>query len=99
MISRRTWKKTGSPALSQGITTVKTADGSPMSIQGCFEADFTIFDRHHHPVPGRGNCYVTEATDLLGLEWCIQMPDYRQLKDQYNCRQAAVALDNNHELA
>ncbi|KAK6025820.1 hypothetical protein OSTOST_08267, partial [Ostertagia ostertagi] len=82
MISRKTWNKIGSPALSPGITTVKTADGSPMNIQGCFEADFTIFDRHHHPVSGRGNCYVTEATDLLGLEWCIQMPDYRQLKDQ-----------------
>ncbi|PIO60823.1 integrase core domain protein [Teladorsagia circumcincta] len=99
MISRKTWNKIGSPALSPGITAVKTADGSPMSIQGCFETDFTIFDRHHNPASGRGNCYVTEATDLLGLEWCIQMPDYRQLKDQYNCQQAAVALDNNrHEL-
>ncbi|XGW28165.1 hypothetical protein V3C99_008177 [Haemonchus contortus] len=95
MISRKTWRKIGSPILSQDIAIVKTADGSPMHIHGCFDTEFTIFDRNHQPIPGRGKCYVTETTDLLGLEWCMQMPDYRQLKDQYNCRHATATLHNN----
>ncbi|KHJ91396.1 transposase [Oesophagostomum dentatum] len=33
-----------------------------------------------------GLCYVTESANLLGLEWCIQLPAYQQLKEKYHCR-------------
>ncbi|VDO87896.1 unnamed protein product [Heligmosomoides polygyrus] len=73
---------------------VKTADRSPMHIIGLFKANFTIFDRHQRVTTGQGNCYVTEATDLLGLEWCVEMEQYRQLKEQFHCRLATAALND-----
>ncbi|EYC10858.1 hypothetical protein Y032_0053g2332 [Ancylostoma ceylanicum] len=94
MISKKTWNDIGRPPTEACFMPVKTADGSLMEIIGRFETDFTFFsDRHHRPTNGRGYCYVTQSTDLLGLEWCIQMPDYREFKDQYHRRMAATALD------
>ncbi|KIH46652.1 reverse transcriptase [Ancylostoma duodenale] len=93
MISKKTWSDIGKPATEPYTLPVKTADGSPMEIIGRFKTDFTVFDRHHRPTKGRGLCYVTQSTDLLGLEWCIQMPDNRQFNDQYHCRMATTALD------
>ncbi|VDO91197.1 unnamed protein product [Heligmosomoides polygyrus] len=58
----------GSPTISRAAVPVKTAEGSPMHIIGLFKENFTIFDRHQRVTTGQGNCYVTEATDLLGLE-------------------------------
>ncbi|VDP11372.1 unnamed protein product [Heligmosomoides polygyrus] len=47
---------------------------------------------HQRVTTGQGNCYVTEATDLLELEWCVEMEQYRQLKEQFHCRLATAAL-------
>ncbi|WKY12958.1 hypothetical protein Q1695_004069 [Nippostrongylus brasiliensis] len=93
MISTDTWKAIGSPPIAEPTTPVKTADGSLMKIIGCFQANFTIYDRQRRPTNGHGTCYVTEHTNLLGLEWCIQMPEYRQLKKQYHCRLATSNLE------
>ncbi|VDO28372.1 unnamed protein product [Heligmosomoides polygyrus] len=79
---------------SHAAVPVKTADGSPMYITGLFKANFPIFDRHQRVTTGQGNCYVTEATDLLGLEWCVEMEQYRQLKEQFHCRLATAALND-----
>ncbi|KAL6739960.1 hypothetical protein Aduo_013356 [Ancylostoma duodenale] len=57
-------------------------------------AAFTIFDWKGRPTEGTGCCYVTESTDLLGLEWCIQMHDYKELREQYNCKLASAAIEN-----
>ncbi|KAK6745964.1 hypothetical protein RB195_012210 [Necator americanus] len=66
---------------------VKTADGSPMKIDGRFSTDFFVGDRTTGKnILGNGTCYVTEGTNLLGLERCIQIPAYKELKDKYHCR-------------
>ncbi|KAK5980047.1 hypothetical protein GCK32_000148 [Trichostrongylus colubriformis] len=93
MISRKTWKSIGSPKLDQITVPVKTADGSPMNILGHFDADFIIYDRHRKPTYGRGSCYVTRSTILLGLEWCSKMTDYRQLKERYYCNKTTVDIE------
>ncbi|KHJ85218.1 hypothetical protein OESDEN_15060 [Oesophagostomum dentatum] len=69
MISRKTWEHIGSPTLDRSTILVRTADGSAMKILGSFPAAFTIFDRHRRPTKGTGCCYVTESSELLGLEW------------------------------
>ncbi|KAL6738862.1 hypothetical protein Aduo_012361 [Ancylostoma duodenale] len=94
MISRRTWEDMNSPKLDRSTTTIRTADGSAMNILGSFNAAFTIFDRKGRPTEGTGCCYVTESTDILGLEWCIQMHDYKELREQYNCKLACAAIEN-----
>ncbi|EYB94088.1 hypothetical protein Y032_0175g486 [Ancylostoma ceylanicum] len=94
MISRRTWEDMDSPKLDRSTITIRTADGSAMNILGSFKAAFTIFDRKGRPTEGTGCCYVTESTDLLGLEWCIQMHDYKELREQYNCKLASAAIEN-----
>ncbi|KIH57381.1 hypothetical protein ANCDUO_12432 [Ancylostoma duodenale] len=33
------------------------------------------------PTEGTGCCYATESIDLLALEWCIQMHDYKELRE------------------
>uniref|UniRef100_W6NFE6 Gag-pol polyprotein n=1 Tax=Haemonchus contortus TaxID=6289 RepID=W6NFE6_HAECO len=79
LISRHTWKKLGFIALEPYATPVKTSDGSPMKIDGRFHTEFSVKDRtngeQHH---GNGYCYVTESTNLLGLEWCTQLPAYKE---------------------
>ncbi|EPB69728.1 glycosyl hydrolase family 35 [Ancylostoma ceylanicum] len=94
MISRRTWEDMDSPKLDRSTITIRTADGSAINILGSFKAAFTIFDRKGRPTEGKGCCYVTESTDLLGLEWCIQMHDYKELREQYNCKLASAAIEN-----
>ena len=90
LISRRTWKRLGSPTLEPCVMPVKTADGSPMKIDGRFTTDFSIKDRTTgETIQGQGLCYVTESTNLLGLEWCIQLPAYKELKEKYHCRMVA----------
>ncbi|CAJ0596907.1 unnamed protein product [Cylicocyclus nassatus] len=77
----------GSPALESCVMPVKTADGTPMQIYGKFSTDFSVRDRvTGKMVHGKGTCYVTEGSNLLGLEWCIQLPAYKKLKDKYHCR-------------
>ncbi|KAK6745963.1 hypothetical protein RB195_012210 [Necator americanus] len=87
LVSSRTWKKLGSPPLEPCSMPVKTADGSPMKIDGRFSTDFFVGDRTTGKnILGNGTCYVTEGTNLLGLERCIQIPAYKELKDKYHCR-------------
>ncbi|KAK6760950.1 hypothetical protein RB195_022139 [Necator americanus] len=81
LVSRQRWKKLGSPPLKPCIMPVKTTDGSPMKIDGRFSTDFFFRDRiTGKNIQGNGTCYVTESTNLLGLEWCIQLPAYKELK-------------------
>ncbi|KAK6023245.1 hypothetical protein OSTOST_11030 [Ostertagia ostertagi] len=40
---------------------------------------------------GNGYCYVTESTNLLGLEWCVQLPAYKELQEKYHCRMLSPA--------
>ncbi|KIH46293.1 hypothetical protein ANCDUO_23655 [Ancylostoma duodenale] len=84
LISRRTWKKIGRPTLETCIMPVKTADGTPMKIDGRFSTDFSIRDHATSKIiQGNGTCYVAESTNLLGLEWSIQLPAYKELKEKY----------------
>nr|CDJ92916.1 uncharacterized protein K02A2.6-like [Haemonchus contortus] len=57
LISRHTWKKHGFPTLEPYATPVKTADGSPMKIDGRCHTEFSVKDRtngeQHH---GNGYC-------------------------------------------
>ncbi|KAL6731503.1 hypothetical protein Aduo_002362 [Ancylostoma duodenale] len=58
-----------------------------MKIDGRFFTEFTV--RVHATgitIQGNGTYYVTESTDLLGLEWYIQPPAYKELRDEYHCR-------------
>ncbi|VDM76121.1 unnamed protein product [Strongylus vulgaris] len=48
--------------------------------------DFAVRDRIGKNIQGNGTCYVTEGTNLLGLEWCIQFLAYKELKNKYHCR-------------
>ncbi|KAK6738459.1 hypothetical protein RB195_020516 [Necator americanus] len=45
LVSRRTWKKLGSPPLEPCIMPAKAADGSPMKIDGRFSTGFFVRDR------------------------------------------------------
>ncbi|KAK6741906.1 hypothetical protein RB195_009650 [Necator americanus] len=47
---------------------------------------------------GNGTCNVTEGTNLLGLEWCIQLPAYKELKDKYHCRMVTKEEANREEI-
>ncbi|PIO54458.1 hypothetical protein TELCIR_24179, partial [Teladorsagia circumcincta] len=92
LISRRTWRKLGSPLLESCTMPVKTADGSPMKIDGRFSTDFSVKDHTTgNQFRGSGYCYVTESTNLLGLEWCVQLPAYKQLQEKYHCRMVSEA--------
>ncbi|EYC38278.1 hypothetical protein Y032_0727g1871 [Ancylostoma ceylanicum] len=58
-----------------------------MKIDGRFSADFSVTDRATgESIQGNGTCYVTESTNVLGLQWCIQLLAYKELKDKYHCR-------------
>ncbi|VDO84060.1 unnamed protein product [Haemonchus placei] len=87
LISRHTWRRLNLPPLEPYTTPVKTADGSSMKIIGRFHTEFPVKGRisgkQHH---GNGYCYVTESTNLLGLEWCTQLPAYKELQEKYRCR-------------
>ncbi|KAK6735150.1 hypothetical protein RB195_018375 [Necator americanus] len=99
LVSRRTWKKLGSPPLEPCIMPVKTADGSPMKIDGRFSTDFFVRDRTTGKnILGNGTCYVTEGTNLIGLEWCIQLPAYKELKDKYHCRMVTKEEANREKI-
>ncbi|PIO70101.1 hypothetical protein TELCIR_08056 [Teladorsagia circumcincta] len=87
LIYRRRWKKLGSSLLKSCPIPVKTADGSPMKIGGRFSTDFSVKDRTTgNQFRGNGYCYVTESTNLLGLEWCVQLPAYKKLQEKHHCR-------------
>ncbi|KAK6762272.1 hypothetical protein RB195_023112 [Necator americanus] len=78
---------------------VKTADGSSMKIDGRFSTDFFVRDRTTGKnILGNGTCYVTEGTNLLGLEWCIQLLAYKELKDKYHCRLVTKEEANREEI-
>ncbi|KAK6754871.1 hypothetical protein RB195_013696 [Necator americanus] len=64
------------------------------------EAKKTIRPSQEKPdkIQGNGTCYVTESTNLLGLEWCIQLPAYKELKDKYHCRIATKEEANREEI-
>ncbi|KAK6019330.1 hypothetical protein OSTOST_15039, partial [Ostertagia ostertagi] len=71
---------------------VDTADGSPMKIDGRFSTGFSVKDRTTgKQFRGNGYCYVTESTNLLGLEWCVQLPAYKELQEKYHCRMVSEA--------
>ncbi|KAK6761331.1 hypothetical protein RB195_022407 [Necator americanus] len=99
LVSRQTWKKLGSPPLEPCIMPVKTADGSPMKTDGTFSTEFFFKDRTTGKnILGNGTCYVTEGTNLLGLEWCIQLRAYKELKDKYHCRMVTKEEANREEI-
>ncbi|KHJ77539.1 reverse transcriptase, partial [Oesophagostomum dentatum] len=99
LISRRTWKRLGSPTLEPCAMPVKTVDGSPMKIDGRFATDFSVKDRiTGETIQGKGLCYITESTNLLGLEWCIQLPAYKELKEKYHCRMVAQGESQRAEV-
>ncbi|KAK6760583.1 hypothetical protein RB195_021881 [Necator americanus] len=86
LVTRRAWRKLGSPALELKIMPVKKAEGSPMKTDGKFSTDFSVRDRiTGKNIQGNGTCYVI-GMNLLELEWCIQLPLYKELKDKYRCR-------------
>ncbi|EYC34161.1 hypothetical protein Y032_0001g28 [Ancylostoma ceylanicum] len=93
MIFRRT-REDMKTKLDRSTIAIRTADGSDMNILGSSNAAFTIFDRKGRPTKGTGCCYVTESIDLLGLMWCIQMHDYKELREQHNCKIASAAIEN-----
>ncbi|KAK6763294.1 hypothetical protein RB195_023847 [Necator americanus] len=98
LVSRRVRKKLESPALEACIMLVKTADGSPMKIDGSFSTDFFVRNRTTEKnIQGDETCYVTESTNLPGLEWCIQLPAYKELKDKYRCRMMTKEKANREE--
>ncbi|KAK6761497.1 hypothetical protein RB195_022533 [Necator americanus] len=99
LVSCRTWKKLGSPPLEPCIMPVNTADGSPMKIDGRFSTDFFVRGRTTGKnILGNGTCYVTEGTNLVGLEWCIQFRAYKELKNQYHCRMVTKEEANREEI-
>ncbi|PIO63062.1 hypothetical protein TELCIR_15358 [Teladorsagia circumcincta] len=58
-----------------------------MKIDGRFSTDFSVKDRTTgNQFRGNGYCYVTESTNLLGLEWCVQLLAYKELQEKYHCR-------------
>ncbi|KIH68274.1 hypothetical protein ANCDUO_01394 [Ancylostoma duodenale] len=56
LISRRTWKQLGCPTLETWLTPVKTADGTPMKIDGPYSCRL---------------CWITEWKDLSSGSRCI----------------------------
>ncbi|CAD6198483.1 unnamed protein product [Caenorhabditis auriculariae] len=99
MISRQTWNIIGSPALEPTPLSLKTADGSPMTVQGRFNAKFNIFDARHRSTTGSGPCYVTEKTHLLGLDWLIAIPQYRHLRKELSCRMTTTCQNREETVA
>ncbi|KAK6735169.1 hypothetical protein RB195_018386 [Necator americanus] len=97
LVSRRTWKKPKKSDLHPW-NPLKTADGSPMKIDGRFSTDFFVRDRTTGKTLRNGTCYVTESTNLLGLEWCIQLPAYKELKNKYHCRVVTKEESNREEI-
>ncbi|KHJ77541.1 hypothetical protein OESDEN_22839, partial [Oesophagostomum dentatum] len=78
---------------------VKTADKSPMKIDGRFATNFSVKDRiTRETIQEKGLCYVTESTNLLKLEWCIQLPAYKELKEKYHCRMVAQGESQRAEV-
>ncbi|KAK6027623.1 hypothetical protein OSTOST_06346 [Ostertagia ostertagi] len=84
LISRRTWKKLGSPFLESCTIPVKTADGSPMKIDGRFSTGFSVKDRTTgNQYRGNGYCYVTGMV-------CNSLA-YKELQEKYHCRMVSEA--------
>ncbi|CAD6192992.1 unnamed protein product [Caenorhabditis auriculariae] len=68
-----------------------------MAVQGRFNAKFNIFDARHRSTTGSGRCYVTEKTDLLGLDWLIAILQYRHLPKELSCRMTTTCLNQTRE--
>ncbi|EPB75329.1 hypothetical protein ANCCEY_05587 [Ancylostoma ceylanicum] len=75
IVSESKWKLFGKPHLQKTDVTGFAANGTPLKIRGCFNAEFTVNSSGGRCF-GRGTCFVTEDDcNVLGMPWIRQLPD------------------------
>ncbi|EPB69463.1 reverse transcriptase [Ancylostoma ceylanicum] len=75
IVSESKWKLFGKPHLQKTDVTGFAANGTPLKIRGCFNAEFAVNSSGGRCF-GRGTCFVTEDDcNVLGMPWIRQLPD------------------------
>ena len=100
LISRSTWKDLGRPRLEPSSASIKAANGTPLKINGYFDADFAIKDNSGRAHPGRGHCYVTDDDEcnLVGITWITQVPEINDVLDKFHVKKTyTLDLDRLRE--
>ena len=73
IIDQKTWRRLGSPSLSEASLDLSAANGSPIKVEGSFDAEFKV-----KGFQGKGRCYVTKNIRLLGIDWIDQLPPFKE---------------------
>ena len=84
LISRPTWIAIGRPNLTTATANLSAANGQPVKTEGMFETKFTVANKSGQKYHGRGTVYVTDSNDLMGMPWIKQLPDFKELLENYS---------------
>ena len=89
IMSKRNWQKLGQPRYEDTTAQVKAVNGSPVRIYGTFSVDFRILSHGKKWITGTGLVYISDEIDILGIDWCMQLPEYKTLHSTYHVRSIA----------
>ena len=87
IISKRNWQKLGQPRYQDTASQVKAVNGSPIRIYGKFETSFKILSEGNKWVRGTGTVFVSDDINLIGFDWCMQLPQFISLHSAFHSRE------------
>ena len=99
LISRPTWISIGRPHLTAASANLSAANGQPLSTNGKFHTNFAVKNKSGNIFHGRGVVYVTESNDLMGMPWINQLPDFKELFENYAIMEIRAFNTNAERIA
>ncbi|VDO78542.1 unnamed protein product [Heligmosomoides polygyrus] len=91
IISESKWKQIGAPQLQRTDVTGFAANGTPLKIRGCFEADFSVNSASGGLCLGRGTCFVADDDcNVFGMPWIKQLPDLYKAVRKYQIHRTII---------
>ncbi|KIH65366.1 hypothetical protein ANCDUO_04315 [Ancylostoma duodenale] len=67
------------------------ANGTPLKIRGCFDAEFAVSNSSGGQCFGRGVCFVNEDDcNVLGMPWVRQLPDLYKAFKKYQIHRPII---------
>ncbi|KAL6742848.1 hypothetical protein Aduo_015952 [Ancylostoma duodenale] len=91
IVSESKWKLFGKPHLQKTNVTSFAANGTPLKIRGCFDAEFAVSNSSGGQCFGRGVCFVNEDDcNVLGMPWVRQLPDLYKAFKKYQIHRTII---------
>ncbi|KIH51998.1 integrase core domain protein, partial [Ancylostoma duodenale] len=91
IVSESKWKLLGKPLRQKTHVSGFAANGTPLKIRGCFDADFAVNNSAGGRCFGRGTCFVAEDDcNVLGMPWIKQLPDLYKAIKKYQIHRTIV---------